>query len=115
MAVESAGTEEGVTAALMELPWLVEVPAAVLLREAVRLKAPVGLRTLALSVKWEQRLERAAIQLRRSSPSAAAFELLRLAWRDRSEKRRPYSLGGYAVLLRKRGHSARRKQRGAKR
>jgi hypothetical protein len=107
------GTEEGALEALAQLPWLVEVPPALLLREAVRLSPSSALRTLTLSIGWEGRLERAVALLDRVvGPGAGMTELLAIAWgqHGRGDGRAPYSLGGYAVLLRKRAKAWRRRK-----
>jgi hypothetical protein len=110
-------TEQAGRETLEAIPWLAEVPPAVLLREAVRARhdPPEQLATLALSAKWERRLDTAVRQLCRvyGSSSAGAAELLSFAWGGVPEAaarhgRHPYSLGGYAVLLRKRAHRRRR-------
>lgn len=110
------GTEEGAISALEAIPWLAEVPPVVLLREALRTNSTAPqLRTLAISEKWERRLDVAVAQLGRiyGSPSAGGEQLLRWAWGGLPDAiarkgRSPFSLGGYAVLLRKRARRRRR-------
>ncbi len=115
------GTREGVSLALSVHRWLAAVPAVVVLRQAVRIadrewgRHP-GLTSLAISERWEQRLQRSVDQLCRvhDDPLAGIRELLVLAWGGTPEAaarrgRSPYSLGGFAPLLRKRARARRRR------
>jgi hypothetical protein len=123
------GGEGGGDATLQALPWLAAVDVDIVAREALRLELQVGGSvppgcTLAISRRWQDRMEAAARQLDRhgnagaGSPGAGVALVLDLVagdWRDfLPGNSKPRSLGAFAVCLRREARRWRRHGRARK-